>query len=358
MICNTDKLMFERLMGSGPVVYKQALYVVVRNGRVLLAIPSDRVAANMTLKLYQPQKFLAKAYTLALKFLVYFGLHKLLPRVQLQLAKNGPVSSSSNYLDSIGLLFGNPEADNQKIIVVRKEVDVWVVDKIGFEKLSKKAIVNETNTISSLPKGGTGIPVLLGKEQQENWAMYTTRFTDGDSPRPCDDDRVLDVLTSWSKYGESMAFSDTEQWNSMLVYAKENGGLDVWNEINTAAPINIMVGLYHGDFTPWNIKTLSNGSISVFDWEHGINKGPAAWDWLHYLIQRATLVDHLSPSETLEICREWAKSEKGGRFLDEAGWGNQIEPWIGTYLAYSSWIAGFDRDELLSSWMVNQRLDS
>ena len=101
-----------------------------------------------------------------------------------------------------------------------------------------------------------------------------------------------------------------------------------------------------------------DGAVAVLAWETGCNEGPAGWDWLHYMIQRGSLVDNRSASETLKLCREWAKSGKGKSFLDEAGWVHQTELWIGTYLAYSSWIAGFDRDELLSSWMVNQRLDS
>src|SRR6185436_16161799 len=48
----------------------------------------------------------------------------------------------------------------------------------------------------------------------------------------------------------------------------------------------------HGDFAPWNIK-VSSGRWCVLDWERGYRRGPPAWDWFHFVLQPAMLVEKL-----------------------------------------------------------------
>src|SRR4029077_17239886 len=50
----------------------------------------------------------------------------------------------------------------------------------------------------------------------------------------------------------------------------------------------------HGDLAPWNIKVLSDGAWMVLDWERGEREGLPGWDWFHYEVQPALLVQHES----------------------------------------------------------------
>ena len=52
--------------------------------------------------------------------------------------------------------------------------------------------------------------------------------------------------------------------------------------------------IYHGDFTPWNIRVSPQGAWTVLDWERGEVNGVPAWDWFHYVVQKNILVEHQS----------------------------------------------------------------
>jgi len=47
--------------------------------------------------------------------------------------------------------------------------------------------------------------------------------------------------------------------------------------------------IYHGDFTPWNIK-VSPDAWHVLDWERGEMAGMPGWDWFHWMIHVSVLV--------------------------------------------------------------------
>jgi len=141
------------------------------------------------------------------------------------------------------------------------------------------------------------------------------------------------------------------QWNELIEFANQNNVPNLWASLSRASELNIKECVFHGDFTPWNIKVSDDSKMLVMDWEYGNARGPAGWDWLHYMIQRSVLVSKLSPGETLNACRAWAEKDEGQKFLADAGWGYEVELWIGTYLVYSSWITGFDREELILEWI-------
>lgn len=354
----TDKALCAALEGTGNELGNISMYCVRRRGHLLLALPAYRDTALITLKLYQPQVFLGKAVAGAVRLLVRAGLHRLLPRKLMVVRSNGPLAVLASDRAKVGFLLGNPEADTRRALMVHKEGGGYVVDKVGVDQKSRASVMAELEVIKTLPDKLTGIPVLHGEHEGDTWVSYATDFVEGTSPCKGDDEQVLGVLVDWMNGAETVPLSETEQWQKMTDYASRHENREIWEVLQKSATLRIKAVVTHGDFAPWNIKLSADGAVAVLDWETGCNEGPAGWDWLHYMIQKGSLVDNRSASETLKLCREWAKSGKGKSFLDEAGWGNQIEPWIGTYLGYSSWIAGFDRDELLSSWMVNQRLDS
>lgn len=354
----TDIALCVALEGNGEELDNMTLYCVRRRGHLFLALPADREAALVTLKLYQPQVFMGKVVAVVVGLMVRVGLHRLLPRKSLTVRAGGPLAVLASDRAKVGFLLGNPEADTRRALMVHKEGGGYVVDKVGVDQKSRASVMAELELIKTLPNKLTGIPVLHREHLGYGWASYATDFVEGTSPCKGDDEQVLGVLVNWMNGAETVPLSETEQWQKMTDYASRHENREIWEVLQKSATLRVKAVVLHGDFAPWNIKLSADGAVAVLDWETGCNEGPAGWDWLHYMIQRGSLVDNRSASETLKLCREWAKSGKGKSFLDEAGWVHQTELWIGTYLAYSSWIAGFDRDELLSSWMVNQRLDS
>ena len=349
----TDNKLCKALEGTGEVLFTFPVFCITRGGFLLLALPLDSKAARMTLALYHPQSLKARVLVWVVSGLVALKLHRVLPQRMLTIREAGPLASLKNQSNQIGFLLGNAQANARRAIVVHRAKDegaCYVVDKIGFGEVAKKSVIEERLVIRNLPQENTGVPQVCDQGEADGWAYYTTPYFHGRSPRVSDQGGVLSVLMNWSENAEVMPFRSSRQWMMIRSAAEERGMMSMFQQLDSAGDLKIKVGLFHGDFAPWNIKISSEGEINVLDWEHGCTDGPAGWDWLHYMIQMATLVEDQPASEVLERCRNWATTEEGKSFLADIGWGGEVELWLGSYLMYSGWVAGFDREELLREW--------
>ncbi|MCP5536757.1 MAG: hypothetical protein H7A51_11085 [Akkermansiaceae bacterium] len=351
MNSTNDSELAKALEGHGEILAELDFFCIKRHGYLLLALPRDASAAGATLGLYHPQATRARVLVWLVGMMLRFRCHVLLPKIKLTVRSESPMASMLEQSDSIGYLLGNPESASRRVIIVYRKKDQLLVDKLGLHGGARASVIRELGIIKELPPGNRAIPVVVSHDVSEQWASYATRYLYGKSPRKVDDAKVLDVLNHWLKNSQREALHQTRQWQEMVGYAAAHNVGGLWSQLETVANKQVQVGLFHGDFAPWNIKVSSEGTVAVMDWESGCAHGPAGWDWLHYMIQSATLVDHHNPAKVLDICREWAKSNAGRDFLATAGWGSDVECWLGSYLAYSAWIGGFDREELLVEWM-------
>jgi len=349
----TDNELCKALEGTGEVLFSFSVFCIKRDGYLLLALPADKETAKLTLALYHPQSMKARGLVWLVSMLISLRLHRLLPRREFVIRESVPLAELKNRSHQIGFLMGNAQADARRAIVVHPvngEFDSYVVDKIGFGPMAKRLVLEEISVIESLPKGRSGIPQIRDQGDDDEWAYYSTLYLEGHAPKESEQDYVLAVLQDWMENAELMPLAATEQWEMIKKAVAQQGAESIFEQLSPAGDLKIKVGLFHGDFAPWNIKVSPDGFVNVMDWEHGSPAGPAGWDWLHYIIQRAILVDHCSTVETLEVCRSWAKSREGKEFLNAAGWGDYTELWVGSYLMYSGWVAGFDREDLLRVW--------
>jgi aminoglycoside phosphotransferase (APT) family kinase protein len=77
--------------------------------------------------------------------------------------------------------------------------------------------------------------------------------------------------------------------------------------------------LWHGDFAPWNIRISGDGRWRVIDWERGELNGPPAWDWFHYIIQRAVLVHRESGPQLAATADALLASSEFKSYAEGAG---------------------------------------
>lgn len=101
-----------------------------------------------------------------------------------------------------------------------------------------------------------------------------------------------------------------------------------------SAPIdNLSECIEHGDFAPWNIRSRADGSIFVFDWEHGKQKGWPAMDAIHFEYQQAVLVDRVSPPVAVQRTITRVASTLGQNYLQRVGVDTGAVTWLmGFYL--------------------------
>ncbi len=346
-----DIIILKHLEGEGEHYCSSGFSCLFRKGSLLLALPEDRQVAMATLALYQPQSFRARLLVVIIRLLVRFKLHvKCLPSRKIDFREQGPIAWLKADDGGFGFLLGNPSSDARCVIIARKEGGELIIDKVGLSAAARQAVKAEFSIMLGLPERLPGLLNLRKHEANEQWAFYSCPMMEGKSPQKSQDDLMLETLDSWAGRSHKKPFSDSGQWRIASDFAashhlaRASRLLDEWRDLE------ILMGVMHGDFSPWNVKISAEGRVGVIDWEYASLTGPAVWDWLHYLLQRATLVDKMSSSEALEICRSWAHSPEGRRFMDHAGWGSHTELCIGSYLLYSNATGRFEHENLLAEW--------
>ena len=345
-----DVEILDALQGSGDVVRSLRFHCLRRNGHLLLALPKDKELSLLTLSLYQPQTSKAKLLAKGLSAMIKLGLHRLLPRLDMQIRSDSALADFVLGRQRFGFLLGNPEAEARRAIVLYRDGNALAVAKVGVGEVATMSVEAEATMIRSLPKNHVGIPCIRKYSGRDEWYYYSTSLSKGAGPKWGKDGQSLAVLAQWMKHFEVQKLRETSVWNLLRSHDRVTESDSYVDFIEGLGGLEIKVGLYHGDFAPWNIKISDDGEVCVLDWEHARLDGLGGWDWLHYMTQHGTLVSNHSAIEVLTECRLWASTSEGRSFLSAAGWGRYTEEWLGSYLMYSAWIAGFERDELLQAW--------
>ena len=351
MWLEADIEIIKQLEGIGEPYCRVRFYCIFKKGNLLLALPKERHLALNTLSLYQPQAWKARRLAAGIKLLVKCNLHtRFLPSRSFTFRMQGPVAALKADDSGFGFLLGNPASKERSVILARKTGCEVVIDKVGLSAPARDSVSNEVSIIRSLPDGLVGLSELRQFEDNDHWSFYGCPLVDGRSPARRHDDLVLSVLQSWFKFSQKKPLIETRQWTKISEYIHThqlNKGKMLLDGVKN---LDVMVGIHHGDFAPWNIKITDAASVVVMDWEYGSCSAPSVWDWMHYLIQRASLVDHFPAADTLQVCRDWAHTEKGKVFMDEGGWGGNIELCLGSYLVYSNALGHFEHLGLLTEW--------
>lgn len=352
MRSKADKALIKQLEGSGEPYSKGRFYCIYRNGRLLLALPKERLLALNVLALYQPQTWKGCSVVSLVKLLVRFRLHVfLLPSLLLNFRSESPIAALDVSHGSFGFLLGNPASTARRVILMRQKNEEFFVDKIGFSLSARRSVCDEASIMRGLPSDLRGLLMPMQYKSSDNWAFYSCLFVEGESPKGEHDDLILDVLASWCEHGHKALLESIPQWALIRDFIQQQDIEKGQSLIASCRGLEVMVGISHGDFAPWNVKVTGTDSVVVMDWEYGSNTGPAAWDWIHYLIQRSSLVEGNSEKKTIQVCRDWAKTDRGKIFMEESGWGSNIELCLGSYLIYSNTLGRFDHEELLSEWI-------
>jgi hypothetical protein len=59
--------------------------------------------------------------------------------------------------------------------------------------------------------------------------------------------------------------------------------------------------VHHGDFAPWNLIRLPDGTLRVIDWEYGTLEGFPYLDLVHYILQTSALIHRKAPLAAARI---------------------------------------------------------
>ena len=310
--------------------------VVRKRGVPLLFLPDSAKLAARTLELYPAQTSVARFARAILRCALRCGLRSPHGILKLPWARDAAlprwICEKFGANAQVGMLLGNPKATGRRwILIVFDEANLpLAVVKAGVSLRAMELIRAEGNCIQNLPDELLGKPELLGR-LDDNIAALAIAYAPGKTPSSDTiPDQIGPVLSSWIDTTTQFQLSDIPAWHRLSAVAPAT-------LVNRIANLRVFKTTMHGDFAPWNIRE-HRGRWTVLDWERGETIGVPAWDWFHYVIQSAALVDRASTEVIEETVNALIRT-----------------PAFVSYAALSG-ITGFERDLLRAYLMYCTRV--
>lgn len=302
--------------------------MVRKHGRPLLLLPGQRRAAAVSLSLYPAQTPRARAARTVLLWLLRSALPLGTKRIGFAVAADDPFAGflcslageRPRGLPTLGILAGNPASDGQRFLLLifdAKQVPVAVV-KAGLSERARALIEREESFLAAVPQNTSSIPKLRANYQSARLRALALDFVAGDSPRPRDEGVLPSLLVSWVDARRTIALGETADWKRLASAVRANALLGPL--ARKLQGRTVQAAIHHGDFAPWNIKVSpASGAWMVLDWERGELAGIPGWDWFHYVIQPAILVDRSPTTDLVQRIERVLSSEPFKAYSARAG---------------------------------------
>jgi len=270
--------------------------LVRRGGHPFLLLPNSSQLAVKGIDLYAPQTRSASWAKNALSVGLRHGLLALLKKTSLNVAVEDLFAAylcrqAGTDEAQFALLLGNPNTLWQRCIFMffNYQGDPAGVVKAGAGPDATALISHEETFLKRVPIL-PGIPRMRSFFESERTRALAFDFLPAAARPQQDWDSAANLLTAWVSSNITVTLEDLSIWNRLLVA----GGRELPPTVKEIETVRLSPAIFHGDFAPWNIR-VKNGSWILVDWERAEVSGPPLWDWLHFVIQPAILVERAAP---------------------------------------------------------------
>ncbi len=316
--------------------------VLCKQGRPLLLLPPDRRAREITLGLYPAQTPRARTALNLLRRLASAGLlfsgYKIVVPISANddfagyLRSTGGVAGTA--LPTLGFLAGNPGGGQQRfvILVFNAKSEPVAVVKAGVSPLARELIAQEAAFLASVPTGLMGIPTLRSNFDSPRVRALALDYFAGESPTIESSGTLPAVLNSWVDEKRRVNLDSTSNWQKLKEVSGAHPGFVAFAP--SLADCSFHPVISHGDLAPWNIRIAPAGKWNVLDWERGDLTGIPGWDWFHYVIQPAILVERISVKELAERMEGLLRSVAFRNYAAKTGITGSERPLLLGYLLH------------------------
>ena len=295
---------------------------VMRGGRDWLVLPHDPNLAARALTLYPAQRKLARLAKRLLGLAVH--IRSPLRQQTLEVPTAEPfvdflrrVATSRRRVPQFAVLSGNPHVVGRRYVFLLFDDSgqPTAVVKAGLADSARALVRSEMAFLSAHPEI-PGITPLLETFDSPRATAFATPFAQGDSPAPSATDRLAKLLTRWMNSSQRLPIADLPPWRRLTAAC---AGVPLMKTLSAAANRSVHPVIWHGDLAPWNIRESASGEWLVFDWEASETAGVPGWNWIHYVVSSAVLIDRLSPRALLGSVNRLLRSEPFRVYMARAG---------------------------------------
>ena len=315
--------------------------VLRRRGEPLLVLPESNSAAARSLTLYPAQTAKARCVRTLLRWALQLNLPLPLERAELAVESASPLATflatqaGVNHFPAIGILCGNPHTAGRRFILLlfgNEDTPVRVV-KVGLGETAQQLIEQEIKFLTAAPAGLFGIPRLIGTLREKNLSAFAQDFCDGEFSSAADTGWVPKLMNAWVVEAEGQMLSATAPWRELEPCL---AAAPCWQPLIQLGERTLRRVIWHGDFTPWNLKwDRRTGQGVALDWERGQLAGVPGWDWFHFVVQSGVLVKKLSPAALREELETLLRSEDFSNYASRCGIVGSERELLLAYLLYN-----------------------
>jgi hypothetical protein len=177
--------------------------------------------------------------------------------------------------------------------------------KVGWNDVTRRLVVREADALEHvLPQLRTtplfGVAEVLYRGRWQGRELVIVAALPGLSTRLIDQ-LPIEATNMVPQLGEPRRcrLVNSEYWSGQNERLRQFG-TGITRRLAAAAelalePDEIMVGLCHGDWVPWNMARDAGGRLVVWDWEWSLPSAPVGLDALQWLFQAALNLHHVGP---------------------------------------------------------------
>jgi hypothetical protein len=316
--------------------------LVTRQGRPLLLLPEDGMDLRMGLELYSAQRPLAKIWRAALPKIIRSPAASMFHRISFEVDANSEFvrflseqsGVSVEQLRAPAIKFGGlgEKKTRLALLLCDQTNRPTKVVKVGLNAEGRAATEREADVLAQLPAEVIGCIRMSGRQATEKWSAFATPFFPGDSPE--NDVGMEIVFHSWLKLGEATAIGEFDSWRELEKKVPVEQAEKLRALTDVLGSKKIRSTLYHGDFTPWNLRAINAMNLQAYDWEVGYLRGIPGWDWFHFIVQTSILVKRHSPERVAAELEQVIQSPRFFKYAQAAGIEKIIEPLLLAYLLH------------------------
>lgn len=328
-----------RLFGIAPGTRYRLL---LRNGRVLCALPSGRAEASRILSLYQPQRPVAKLLALALRCFTAMGLHPLVLR---EWRVPDDAQGEERQDNAPGVMIGSEGHLCDRAVLCLREAGEWRVCKVAYGPNGHTILSHEAVMLRTLSVEFPGIPTVSDFSRRGEATLLRMPYQSGSPWRQADLTPLMTLLASWMNRGDARALGTFAEWSRIESVLKK---FSLWNgRLGSIAELKLRPSIRHGDLTRPNLRLSPEGGLLVHDWERGCLEGIPGLDLVHFLVQDRLFRQHMEPSEAVAAVLAALKEAAPSNLLRNLGWGGKEAELMALSFAFNTGSDYFDQTPLI-----------
>ncbi len=346
--------------------------LVRRHGRPFLLVPTRRAAKKVSrthylsdteavdyeinpglspkvsLRLYAAQQRPAKIFRAVFPILMHTPAALLFKRVRLCANSSSDLvrflaqqcGIQPEILGTPAIKFGGLNTYNSPLVFLLGDVSgrPLKVVKVGLDEIGRENTRREADLLEQLPGTALGCMRLTGRLETPTLTVFATDYFPGESPT--DDAGMEKVFHNWLNPEPPVPVTSLAGWSELeAAKGKSSADRQVLATLRQAlAGAQVRTTLYHGDFTPWNVRAVNENSIQAFDWDRGSLRGIPGWDWFHFIIQTAILARRLPVERVAAEVEQLLDSNRFKVYATATGMDTVARPLVLSYLLHQNWI--------------------